>query len=825
MENSNNQPSQGQQQTSPVQFRDLLYRCLSKWYWFVLSVAICLAAAVFYVLRTPSVYTRSADIMIKNNNRGRSIAGDGEQFAELGLFNTNTNVYNELKAISAKANMLEVVKRLNLDMNYIVDGRFHDITLYGHSLPVSAEILDISDNRSCSFDMSVTGDGKVTLSSFVDGEVVSPRGLTVTGVFADTLSTPVGYVVVNPTTSFAGDEEYPIIHVNRAPMRATALRYASHLSATLSDKMSQVIHLSFTDISTQRAEDILNTLVLVYNENWIADKNQIAVSTSMFINERLDVIEQELASVDNDISSYKSENLLPDVKAASSMYMSQSSAINSQITDLNNDLYMTRYIRTYITAEANKNQLLPVNSGISSSNIENQIRDYNEKVLQRNDLLATSSESNPLVAETDRAIESLRQAIITSVDNQILALNNQISSLQRNERQATARIAANPTQARYLLSVERQQSVKEALYLFLLQKREENELSQAFTAYNTRLIDPPAGSQSPSAPRKKLIYLMAILIGLCIPLAWLYFQETLNTKVRGKSDVKDCILPFAGEIPFAASKQKSKQKSKKDSKTAPHESMDIVVRQGSRNTINEAFRVLRTNVEFMSTASDSNVIAVTSFNPASGKSFISANLACALAVKGKRVLVIDCDLRHASLSTLVGSPSRGIVNYLGGQTDDFASLIVSSDKAPGLSIFPVGVIPPNPSELVADARFDALIDALRKDFEYIILDCPPVDIVADTQIIDRCVDRTLFIIRAGVCERSMLSDLDTMYSEDKYRNLALVLNGTELSGSGYLGKYGYKYGYRYGYRYGYQYGHYGHGYTSDEDDAPMKSKA
>ncbi len=808
MENNNNN-TQNQQEES-VQLMDLLYKCLSKWYWFVISAALCLALAVFYVLKTPPVYTRSAEIQIKTNSRGQSISTDAE-ISQLGLFNTNTNVYNEIKAFGAKSLMQEVVKRLNLDMNYITDGRFHDNVLYGRSLPFTAAIIDVPDQAVMSFDLDVKEDGAFTLSNFTLQNEPVEKGTKVSGAFADTLATPVGNIVVTPTVNYVA-MNYPTVHVKRSSYRSATNRYSSELSVNLSDKMSQVIQLTLNDISIQRAEDILDMVVSVYNENWVADKNQIAVSTSMFINERLGVIEEELTNVDSDISNYKSQNLIPDVKAASSMYMSQSNAINEQIQGLNNELYMTRYIRESLTDDANKNKVLPANSGISSANIESQISDYNDKLLRRNDLVANSSESNPLVVELDNSLNSLRQAIISSVDNQELALSNQISSLTRTERQATARIAANPTQAKYLLSVERQQSVKEALYLYLLQKREENELSQAFTAYNTRIIDPPTGSMSPTAPRKSMIYLLALLLGLCIPLAALYLMEVLNTRVRGKKDIKDVVLPFAGEIPLTEEGMKSNKRYlralKMQKQVEPKR--EILVKTGSRDTINEAFRVLRTNIEFMMKNKDANVAAVTSFNPGSGKSFISMNLAVSLAIKGRKVLVVDCDLRHASLSTYVDSPHKGISNYLSGQTDDIDSLICAVSGYDNLFVLPVGVIPPNPTELVADERFKQIIAKLKGEYDYIFLDCPPIEIVADTQIIDQYADRTLFVIRAGLCERSMLSELNSLYEENKYNNLALILNGTEISKSGYFGN---KYGYHYGH-----YGHYGYGYSSYAHD-------
>ena len=316
----------------------------------------------------------------------------------------------------------------------------------------------------------------------------------------------------------------------------------------------------------------------------------------------------------------------------------------------------------------------------------------------------------------------------------------------------------------------------------------------------------------PTAPRKSMIYLLALMLGLCIPLAVIYLREVLNTRVRGKKDIKDVVLPFAGEIPLTEESRKGNRKYLRSLKMQKQveNKREILVKSGSRDTINEAFRVLRTNVEFMMKNKDANVAAFTSFNPGSGKSFISMNLAVALAIKGRKVLVIDCDLRHASLSTYVGSPHRGISNYLSGQTDDFKSLICELPDHPTLFILPVGTIPPNPTELVADERFKQLVAKVKEEYDYVFLDCPPIEIVADTQIIDQCADRTMFIIRAGLCERSMLSELNKLYDENKYNNLALILNGTEVSKSGYFGN---KYGYHYGH-----YGHYGYGYSSYAND-------
>lgn len=778
-----NTPKSGQTDDF-MRIQDLFTLCLAQWRWFVLSLAVCLAVAVYYVFSTPPVYTRTASLLIKEDSKGQSLSSDvGSSFAELGLVQSNTNVNNEMVSLQSPSVMYDVVRRLHLDVEYRVDGSLYRPVIYGRSCPVQVSFPDLTDTESASLTLELTRDSGVRLTDFtLNGESL-PADAPVTGQFNDTLRTPLGKVLVVPSSSFCGSFSGPV-YVTRSDIASTAAAYAAGFSVALNNEKTSILNLTFRDVSTQRAEDVLNTIIAVYNENWVKDKNQIAVSTSMFINERLAVIESELGNVDDNISSFKSEHLLPDVQAASQLYMTESSQNKSQILALNTQLSMARYIRTYLTGTSGRNQLLPANSGLESANIENLIAEYNAALLQRNNLVANSSEQNPLVVDMDQSLRSMRSVIVSSVDNLIKTLNTQLQSLQKSERLTTERLAANPTQAKYLLSVERQQKVKEALYLFLLQKREENELSQAFTAYNTRIITPPTGSMIPTAPVKKNILLVAFVLGLLLPAVIIFLRETLNSKVRGRKDLEALSLPLAGEIP---------QVGKKGKKEA---SLGVCVQPGLRDIINEAFRVLRTNVDFMMHKNmQENVLLLTSFNPGSGKSFLTLNLAASLALKGKKVLVIDGDLRKASVSAYVGSPKSGLANYLAGEVSDAAGFVQVSPNFPTLSVLPVGTLPPNPTELLEDERFAALIAGLRTRYDYIFIDCPPIDIVADTQILARQADRTLFVVRAGLLERAMLADLETMYADKRFKNMAIILNGT-ANGSG---RYGYKYGYHYGY--------------------------
>ena len=776
-----------------VPLSDIFFMTLRHWPWILASVLLCVGVAYFYLLRTPNMYSRSAELLIKEDRKGQS-AGS-EEFAKLGLFQSRTNIQNEMSNLKAKDLMEEVVKRLGLDINYYHDGRFHDVVAYGYDLPVKLTVTGFPDNGRLSMNLSVSKDGKVTIKDLKEPDKESFKG-KYTGKLNDTIATPVGKMVVSPTPYYAKGEDVSLI-IKKIPLSAARDSYNGRLSVKLADEDGTVLRLTIADQSTQRADEVLNTLIAVYNENWIRDKNQIAVSTSNFINDRLGVIESELGHVDSDISSYKSANLIPDVDAAASMYMNQSQQTQAQILEVNNQLSMARYIRSYLSGEGNHDQLLPANTGLQSSNILSLIGEYNDKILQRNSLIAKSSEKNPLVAQLDEQLSAQRQAIIRTIDNEIVALNTQLKSLRGSEAQTMSRIASNPTQAKNLLSTERQQKVKESLYLYLLQKREENELSQAFTAYNTRIVNKPGSAGVPPTPNRGRTLAIAFLIGLIIPFGVTYVKETLNTKLRGRKDLEGLAVPFLGEIPLNGTV--------KDKKGEDNNEKKILVHHGSRNIINEAFRVLRTNVEFVS-GGENTVIAVTSFNPGSGKSFITVNLGMAIALKGKKVLLIDGDMRHGSLSSYINSPSNGIANYLAGTTKDVKSVIVQNSQCESLYLLPVGTVPPNPTELLETPKFKQLIEELKSEYDYILIDCPPIEVVADAQIIDRYADRTIFIARAGLLERSMIPELDRLYQEKKYKNMAFILNGT----SGASGRYGYSHAYKYGYGYGYGYGyHYG----------------
>lgn len=769
-----------------VRITDVFYITLRHWPWILISLFVCMGLAVAYILRTQPVYTRTASLVIKDESKGKSVTSDLDAFSDMGFLSTNNNINDEINKLSSNDVMLAVVRRLGLDMNYQVSGTFHPEVLYGPDLPVSVHFISLLEEEGASANIDIEKDGKgYRLSDLKrDGEEIEWDNSKLLA-FGDTINTPAGAICVAKSDYFRPGKE-KTIHVSRTPLTATIARYTNEFNITHKNDKSNTIDITVNDVLPQRAVDLINTVIDVYNENWIDNRNQISVSTSNFINDRLAAIERELGNVDSDISSYQSANLIPDVQQAASIYMQENQQANAQMLQINNQLQMSRYMREYLTNAGNRNQVLPANSGIDNAAVEAQIAEYNEKLLKRNKYAENSSDNHPVVVDMDAEIAGMRSSIISSIDNQIVGLNTQLRNVQGSKSRTQAQIANNPTQAKYLLSVERQQKVKESLYLFLLQKREENELSQAFTAYNTQLIARPHGPIAPVAPRKAMILLVAFVLGLGFPFGLTFLKETLNTRVRGRKDLESISVPFLGEIPLDKSMAKEKEAT-------------VVVQQGSRNVVNEAFRVLRTNLGFMAAKDGGcSVIMVTSFNAGSGKSFVVLNLAVSLAIRGKKVLVVDGDMRHASSSMAVNSPKKGISDYLAGRINEVDSVIIRDVFHHGLDFLPVGTLPPNPTELLESDRFPELVKMLREHYDYIFIDCPPVEMMADAQIVEKVVDRTIFVVRAGLLERVMLPQLQRYYDEKKFRNLGIILNGTAADGS----SHGYQYGYGYGYHYG-----------------------
>ena len=782
------QQYQGSKNEDFEKIQEWLYLCLTHWYWFVMSLFLAFGIALLYLLMAQPSYTRKASILIKDEDKSRSLSNEFSQFAEMGFGVMKTNLYNEMITLSSPSYMLDVVKELHLDMNYKTDGRFHELTLYGKTQPVVVSLPDIEPDDYASFTLMLKSNNVVEMTDFLDKDHKQPITKVVKGQIGTAIKTPIGQILVTPTHNYIGKYETPI-RVSKNRITDAANNYADRLVVELNQERASVVDISLSDVSAERAENILNKLFDVYNQKWIEDINKQAISTSEFIDEELRTIESQLGSVDANIAQHKSASLTPDLGMATQINLNKVENTSSQLLELDNQIYMANLIKKQLASQ--KFEVLPANSGINDPALSSQIRDYNEKVLQRNSLVENSSTKNPLVKDLDEQLNATRSSIIASLNTVVSTLNDMKGSLESSRSQTTQKLESSPNQAKDLLSVERQQKVKEQLYLFLLQKREENQLSKAYTAYNTKLLNPPTGSRSPTSPVKLNVMIIAMVLGLLIPMILLFIVTNLNTKVKGRKDIEELSLPFIGEIPLSYRKRKGLLALFNRRK----EVREIVVQEKNGNNINEAFRVVRTNLEFV-LGKDNKVVMLTSSNVGSGKTFISTNLATSFSIKGKKTLLIDLDLRKASMSTFVDSPQRGISDYLNGQYDRIEDVMVRERIHKNLDVLPVGTIPPNPTELLFSERLSSLIKSMRESYDIIVIDCPPIDIVADASIINNMVDVTIYVLRSGLLDRHMLPEVEKFYTEKRFNNMVLLLNGTTEESNGY----GYR---RYGYGYDY----------------------
>ncbi len=796
--------TEDQNKESQFSIGDFLKSCAAKKKWFIASVLFFLLVGIAYIARLEPRYERSMSVLIKDQDEGGGVGSIASAFSSFGLVSSNTNVYNELLSIKSPAVMQQVVLDLNLQVNTIERKFPHGTTLYGTTDPFVIGFPDLGPQDGGSFRMDIRPDGTARLYKFrrnltdglakYDDVIELPKGFL-------KARTPLGIIDFTPNPKYTGKlcpEGKPrTLVIARGGLQATTESLCKRLKGDLADKDAEVIDLQITDVSIERAEDILNNVLRVYNEFWVSDKNKVAQATSQFINDRLVVLQQELGDIDLRVSDFQSKSLMPNIGEVARMNMESTKDVNSQILTLNNQLAMSEAVYGYIANSANKENVIPMNTGTGNPQLEAQIGSYNQLLLQRNNVRSSASGANPLVQQLDAQVAGQHEAITKAMAAHVANLRKALANLQGAKGAISGEIAALPDKARQLRGVTRQQSVKEQLYLFLLQKREENELSQTFTANSTRVITPPQGSFKPVSPKKTLILGVLFIVGLFLPAMVIYIRESNNSKVRSRKDLEHMSTPFIGEIPFMGKKPGIFKKffalfrKKKHSRSL--EKVMVAVRPGSRDVASESFKIIRGNIDFMMQHSKAdNVIMLTSFNPGSGKSFIAYNLSASFTMKGKRVLNIDCDLRHGSTSQFVHMPDKGLSSYLTGATDDWRSIVRPVEDTPDMFVLPIGHRPPNPSELLDNGRIGKLIREASEEYDYVFLDCPPVDIVVDTQILEKYIHRTIFIVRAGLLERSAIAEIDALYQSGRFKNMCLLLNGTEQQLSRY-GAYGSSY--------------------------------
>ena len=760
-----------------ITLRDIVELIFDNWYWIVLSVAVCVLVAWLYLAKQTPLYKRSAVMLVKAENKSNN---DMSAIMELNGGISGSGVDNEIYILQSRQLMREVVERLHLDVTYQVKDFLHNKQLYAESpirvdfldnytAPVSMKIKPVDENRFLLKQLSIGG-GKKSES---EQEIA----------FGDTLVTDAGRMVVTAVPEFLPNYYTLPIEVSRMDLNTAANIYHSQISASLAGERTTLVQINCIDSNTSRAEAILSTLIDVYRETIIEDKNRIATSTAQFINERVEIISRELGDVENELTNFKQQNRIVSIDAAASQFMSENSKMRDELVQLETEYAIAQAVQRAFANEKGDKQLIPNVSGVGDAGLQNQIESYNEMLLQRERLAANSGGNNPLVRDLDNNLASVRVNLASSLSNYISTLKLKLEKARKVEAQTLDYIETVPQQEKQALGIIRQQNIKEALYTFLLNKREENAMQLAITEANIRVIETPFGSSAPVAPARRMFLMGAFIIGLIIPLAIQLLRLMWNTSVRGRKDVEDYTsMPILGEIP--AMKEKTDEQA-------------IVVAENKTSSVAESFRLLRSNMDFV--APKAQVIMFTSTIPGEGKSFVSRNFAVTLAMANKKVVLLDMDLRKRTLSkTLDLTTKNGVSTWLSGKNESVSELIQPSHVHDRFDMISAGIMPPNPSELLMSDRFPALIEELKKQYDYIILDCVPAMVVADAGIIGRVADLTIYVIRTGVLDRRYLPELEKIYQDNKFKHLTVVLNGIEMESK----KYGYGYGYGYGYEIG-----------------------
>lgn len=761
---------------------DFIHLIINNWYWFVISSVICLAVATFYIKKTPKTYSRTATILVKDSRKGGN--SDLIAFSDVAGVNTRKSVDNELVILKSNKLRHDVARRLRLDIGYSDKVGLRPRNLYRIS-PVAMSIVNDNETDSFAFTLTIGADSTISLTNFVGmGVNETAATSTVKAHLGDTINSPIGRIIINPTLYYSKNDKGRVINVSKTSIAAAA--GLAHINVTLADKNSSIIAISKMDSNPRRAEDIINTLISCYEDDAKSDKKRISETTAEFISDRLALISSELGDVDEDVASFKQSHQMVSLESEAARNMSESDRFRMEGLHLENQIRMANFIKDYLLDPSHTNDLIPAAVAVSDAAINANIANYNETLIRRDKLLANSSTSNPMIQEIDGQLSAIRRSIIASIDNQIATLNIQRDNIRTQENRAASRVSAIPRQEKQIQSITRQQKIKEELYLYLLNKREENEIALNVVEGNARIIDPAYGSNAPVAPQTSSILLAALLLGLAIPLIILYVIEILNTTIRGRKDLEENLsIPFLGEIPL--------YKGQMDN--------GIVVRDNSTDAVSEAMRIIRSNMAFMKVQSERlQSIMVTSSNPHAGKTFVSSNLAMSLALTDKRVVLIDFDLRRRTLTKEFGQRNnrKGLSSYLAGTFTELDDIIFNSNMHANLDMIYAGPQPPNPAEMLLSDKLDKMIVELKKRYDYVIIDAVPALMVADAQIIDRLSDLTIYVVREGLLDRRQLPDIERLYVNGRFHNMSVVLNGSSSQNG-----YGYRHGYGYGYGYGY----------------------
>lgn len=802
---------------SSFDFATLYRTIVLNWYWFVLSLIIFGSLGAIYLRYATPMYQSTAKLLIKDESNSNRRGSSLQNMSNLGIISNSTGIDNEMEILTSHSIAEDAIRDLKLYVNYTTKGRVKDIILYRNQ-PLNVDVDQAHLERlNAPINLSITRDSltyTVTGTYYVPTNDNSNEGpYSINRKFTSlpaTIATRAGIITISPNYGHSL-KNADVLNVSILSPRMASNKYVSELQVAQTAKSTSIAQLQLTDEVPQRSLDYLKQLAIVYNRQANEDKNTIALRTDKFINDRLGKINAELGKTEGQLQNYKQQNGIVELKmnAGNSVANQNSSELKLAEVETQIELFNT-IAREVESSSRNLSQVIPSNVGLDDQSSTTLINKYNELVLERNRLLRSASESSPVVEPLTAQIRELNGNIRRAIGAARQNLQIQRDAVLAQVNKFNEQVAETPQQERMLTQIDRQQEVKSGLYLMLLQKREENNISLAATADKGKLIDDPQ-LLGKISPKSTSIMLVALLIGLVLPVLVILILQFFRYKIEGHDDVARLTkLPIIADVAIASNKAKGKA--------------DIVVHENQNNQMEEIFRSMRTNLQFM-LKEGQKVVLFTSSTSGEGKTFNAANLSVSFGLLGKKVILIGLDIRRPRLAELFGinDHKHGITNLLvkdNPTIEDIQEQILPSGVNKNLDLLMAGPIPPNPAELIARNSLDIIINLLKERYDYIMIDTAPVGLVTDTLQIARVADASIYMCRADYTPKSSFNLINALANEKKFPNMAIVLNGIDMSkrkysyyyGYGGYGKYGRygraSYGTSYGTSYG-QYGNYG----------------
>ena len=789
-ENRNNVTPQ--QLEEEVNIQELLFRYLIHWPWFVASVLFCVVCAFAYLKVATPVYNVSATVLIKDDKKGggATMTSELEKMGLGGMMTSTSNVDNEIEVLKSKSLALEVLEQLNLYVSYRNEDGWLPKEMYRTSPVLVSLTSQEADQlpKPMKVKMNLLDPGKMD----VEIEVGKKKYQKHLDKLPAVLPTDEGTVAFLANTDTLVEKWGEVQHVTATigkPM-AVAKGYIRTMSIAPTSKTTSVVNISIHNSNTQRGKDFINKLIEVYNINTNNDKNEVAQKTAEFIDERIAIISKELGSTEQDLETFKRSAGITDLSSEAKIALEGNAEYEKRRVENQTQISLVKDLQRYL--QGNEYEVLPSNVGLQDAALAAAIAKYNEMLMERNRLLRTSTENNPTIINLTSSIHAMRANVVASMDATLKGLQITKADLQREAKRFSQRISDAPTQERQFVSIARQQEIKAGLYLMLLQKREENAITLAATANNAKIIDAAIPDEVPVAPKKMMILLAALVLGVGIPVGIIYLISLTKVTIEGRADVeKLTTLPVIGDIPVADGLKGS----------------SIAVFENQNNLMSETFRGIRTNLQFL-LEEGQKVIMVTSTVSGEGKSFVSANTAISLSLLGKKVVIVGLDIRKPGLNKVfnLSAKEQGITQFLTDPKRNIMDLVQQSDINANLFILPGGAVPPNPTELLARKGLEEAIKQLKEHFDYVVLDTAPIGMVTDTLLIARTADLTMYVCRADYTRKSEFSLVNELAAVNKLPCISIAINGLDLNKKKYGYYYGYgKYGKYYGYgkRYGY----------------------